>query len=245
MLRTLARVVLPAPARQHAYRLAMRARHAGMRRQCPVCLAHLHRFVDDGDPPRPEARCPVCDAMERHRLLWCYFREQTDILQGSGHLLHVAPELCFVARLRRALGARYVTLDLSSSADVRGDLLHLPWRDATFRVVYCSHVLEHVPDDQGAMRELRRVLHPDGYAILQVPMRPGKTFEDPTITTPEERYRVFGQDDHVRIYGDDYPDRLRAAGWTVTEDRYAFGLSPEFCSRHGIVPEVIIRARPR
>jgi len=87
--------------------------------------------------------------------------------------------------------------------------------DASFDVILCSHVLEHVHDDQRAMRELFRILRPGGWAMIQVPISSKPTFEDPSITEPAERERVFWQADHVRLYGLDIADRLLEAGFEV------------------------------
>ena len=110
---------------------------------------------------------------------------------------------------------------------LRVDITDLPFDDSRFDAIYCSHVLEHVPDDRKAMSELRRVLRPGGWAILQVPIKGIVTFEDPAVTTPEDRERVFGQSDHVRIYGLDFKDRLEEVGFKVTIVQYANVLSEE------------------
>jgi ubiquinone/menaquinone biosynthesis C-methylase UbiE len=110
---------------------------------------------------------------------------------------------------------------------LRADITDLPFDDNRFDAIYCSHVLEHVPDDRKAMSELRRVLRPGGWAVLQVPIKLIVTYEDSAVTTPEDRERVFGQSDHVRIYGLDYKDRLREVGFKVTIVQYAKELSEE------------------
>jgi ubiquinone/menaquinone biosynthesis C-methylase UbiE len=128
---------------------------------------------------------------------------------------------------------------------VKMDITDIQYPDNSFDVVYCSHVLEHVPDDRKAMRELARVLKPTGWAILAVPIFNEKTFEDPTITSPEERERVFRQSDHVRIYGRDFVDRLRESGFDVTVDRFASGFSDEMVRKHGLSREDIYLCRKR
>ncbi len=118
--------------------------------------------------------------------------------------------------LRNRLGECYITGDLEDPrADVRLDITDIKYPDATFDVIYCSHVLEHVPEDRVAMRELRRVLKPNGWAILLVPVSGDHTYEDPSITDPAERLKAFGLEDHVRQYGRDFVDRLREAGFAV------------------------------
>jgi ubiquinone/menaquinone biosynthesis C-methylase UbiE len=169
---------------------------------------------------RPAARCPDCGSFDRERLVYLYIKNRTDLLRAGGdqRVLHVAPEVRIRPRLRAALGAGYVAGDLNPTDGlVRVDVTALEFPDATFDGVICNHVLEHVPDDLGAMRELRRVLKPGGWAMLQVPLAMGleRTYEDPSVTDPAERERVFGQNDHVRLYGRDYADRLRGAGFEV------------------------------
>ena len=99
---------------------------------------------------------------------------------------------------------------------VKMDITDIQYPDESFDVIYCSHVLEHVVDDRKAMSEFRRVLKSDGWAILLVPITVETTYEDPSIVDPAERLKHFGQDDHVRRYGKDYVERLRAAGFKVS-----------------------------
>jgi len=131
-------------------------------------------------------------------------------------VLHVAPEGSLEARLKKRIGSGYLSADLQPGAMVQMDICDIRYPDASFDVVFCSHVLEHVPDDRRAMRELRRVLRPTGFAVLQVPISVEQTVEDPSIQDPAERMRLFGHPDHVRRYGTDYVDRLRESGFRVT-----------------------------
>ncbi len=112
----------------------------------------------------------------------------------------------------------YITTDLNSPiADVKADICDLPFSNNEFDFIICNHVLEHIPDDTKAMQELYRILKPGGLAILQVPYNSDleKTFEDDSITDPKERARIFGQYDHVRVYGMDYFEKLRSIGFKV------------------------------
>ncbi|MEX2155296.1 MAG: methyltransferase domain-containing protein [Gemmatimonadales bacterium] len=200
--------------------LVYRVLYRGTGRWCPVCEQPSRRFRPFGvDERRDEAMCVHCGALERHRLLWLFFNRMTKLFagsRGSTGFLHVAPERCFEPRLRKRLGAGYLTADLEDpGADVRMDVTRIEYPDASFDVVYCSHVLEHVPDDRRALREFHRVLRRDGWAIILVPITVAATVEDPTETDPKERLRRFGQDDHFRRYGPDFLDRLRAAGFNV------------------------------
>jgi SAM-dependent methyltransferase len=180
--------------------------------------------------------------MERHRLMVRYLQARTDLFEGRNkRILHVAPEARFEQLFRGLPGSRYVSIDLSTvrRPKVIADITRLPFAVGAFDVIYCSHVLEHIPDDRAAMRELRRVLAPHGWAILQSPIdytdRP--TFEDWSVTTPAERLRVFGQDDHVRIYGTDYVTRLADAGFTVSMDPYVREHTPGDLQRFGLLAD--------
>lgn len=186
---------------------------------------------------RRNARCPKCGSLERHRLLWLYLERETDLLKRPARLLHVAPEPALERRLGGVPGIRSVTVDRHEPAVmVRADLTDLPFVDGFFDVALCSHVLEHVADDRRAIAELHRVLAPGGWAIVQSPVDPRRerTFEDPSIVSPEERLGAFGQHDHLRIYGRDYPERLRAAGFAVTVDPYPRRLGPEAVRRYAL-----------
>ena len=146
-----------------------------------------------------------------------YFKRMTDLFNGPPKkMLHVAPEQTFEKLLQSHLGQGYLTADLhKSGVMVRMDITDIDYTGGTFDVIYCSHVLEHVPDDKRAIRELHRVLKPNGWAILQVPITADITFEDPSITDPTDRLRLFGNKDHVRSYGPDFVERLQEAGFKV------------------------------
>jgi SAM-dependent methyltransferase len=186
--------------------------------------------------------------LERDRAAWLALAGPPERLKSTARLLHVAPERCLEPRLRQRLGSGYVTADLlRTDVDRRVSVEQLPFDDGSFDAVICNHVLEHVQDDRKAMSELRRVLSPQGWALLQVPLDTNRssTDEDPSITSTSERRRRFGQHDHVRWYGVDYVDRLREAGFVPhlravrefyeVQDIVRFGLDPSeilhFCGR--------------
>lgn len=232
---------LPEPVKaplRRARRFIAAIPYRGTGRWCPVCGRSSGRFRDFGIVPRPDALCMHCGALERHRLAWLYLERGTDLFDGRPkRMLHVAPEAAFEPRLRKALGDRYLTADLSPGrAAVAMDIEDIRMPDGWFDVIFCSHVLEHVDDDRRAMRELFRVLKPGGWAILLVPITADVTVEDPSITDPAERLRRFGQDDHVRRYGPDYVDRLRDAGFAVTITRVADLATPEEAERMALTP---------
>jgi SAM-dependent methyltransferase len=184
--------------------------------------------------------CPVCESVERHRLYWLYYRRQTDLLNQDNEVrfLHFAPEMGIQRRLWRLAHLRYVSLDfVSPYVQIRADLCHLPLSDACADIVHCSHVLEHVSDDRAAMGHLLRILRPGGWGLIQVPIwTDGPTLEDPSITDPAERERIYGQDDHVRLYGPDVVERLRETGFDLDIIPASQFLSAEECKRYAIDP---------
>ena len=185
---------------------------------------------------RPESKCPLCGSLERHRLIWLYLNRQTDLFDGhKKKMLHVAPELQLVRLFQKRDYIDYLSADLYAHAMVKMDITEIQYPGNTFDVIYCSHVLEHVQDDRKAMDEFYRILKPGGWAILQVPITADATLEDPTVISPKERERLFGQDDHVRRYGPDYKARLMEAGFSVTVDGFARGLNDRVSSRFGLM----------
>lgn len=191
--------------------------YRGNGRYCPVCQRSSRKFGKAGLVPREDAKCMYCSSLERHRLTWLYFERMTDLFNSiPKQMLHVAPEPAFEKLFSKKLSSGYVTADLyDPNVMVKMDITNIQYPDETFDVIYCSHVLEHVPDDKQAMREFQRVLKAKGWAILLVPITTEKTFEDPSVTEPQQRRELFGQDDHVRQYGLDYKERLEDCGFCV------------------------------
>lgn len=217
--------------------------YRGQRVHCPVDGRSYRKFLTYGRVhPRPNALCPGSLTLERHRLLWLYLKKKTNFFDQPIRLLHVAPEICFVERFEQLAHIDYVSADLDSPwAQVKMDLHDVPFADDSFDVVLCNHVMEHVRDDIRCMQEIHRVLKPGGWAIIQSPTYDlAVTHEDPSITDPKERERVYGQDDHLRRYGHDYGDRLRQAGFVVTEDDYVKHLSEEQVRYYALLPEEIV-----
>lgn len=220
--------------------------------ECPVCGGRYRRFLPYGYvTSRANALCPRCLSLERHRLLWLYLTRETDLMESYPRTLHVAPEVCIMRHLKPHFAAhpgRYVTADLESPlADLHFDVQRIPLPDASFDAVVCNHLLEHVADDRQALGELYRILRPGGWGILLSPvdrMREA-TFEDDTITDPAERTRIFGQYDHRRIYGRDYTDRLREAGFEAEEIDYAAHLGEAACRLHALPEDRIYVVRRR
>jgi SAM-dependent methyltransferase len=214
----------------------------GDKHYCPCCETRLRRFKPYGVVPRPNALCGVCGSLERDRLMYLFLTQRTNLFDGQRKkLLHVAPEPELVGLFRSKDYIEYLSADLFDvSAMVKMDITDIQFGENTFNIIYCSHVLEHVPDDRRAMRELYRVLKPGGWAILQVPITADKTFECPSITSPRERERLFGQHDHVRRYGPDYKDRLADSGFSVTVDNFAKSFEGKLAIELGVNPNETI-----
>ena len=206
---------------------------AGTGVTCPCCGAHLRRFARfHGE----SEQCPHCESLRRHRALLLYLRDELRVASTGGRVLHFAPEPSLQRWIASLDAVSYVSVDLESPlADVRADITKLPFEDDSFDLVICSHVLEHVPDDRTAIGELFRVVRPRGTAVIQLPAAEvDETLEDPSVTDPAERERLFGQYDHVRACGPDYRLRIEAAGFDVTEEDYAGRLDAATRARFGI-----------
>jgi len=204
--------------------------------ECSCCGNFLNGFLP-GPKNRPNAICPHCDSRERHRLLALYFKENAGILQKNIKMLHFAPEKCLQGIFLDKPNIEYISADIVSKlAGVKTDIRDLIFKDETFDFILCSHVLEHVVEDKKAIQEIFRVLKKGCLAIIQSPVNTKleKTFEDFSVKTPEERYRVYGQKDHVRIYGRDYPERLRQAGFAVEIYDFVGNKNEEYKKRYGL-----------
>ena len=195
---------------------------------------------------RTNVLSPSTLSLERHRLLWLYLRQETNFFTEYHKVLHFAPEQAFYKRFRKMKNLEYTTTDLNSPlADVKADICNLPFKDNSFDIVLCNHVLEHIPDDVKAMQELYRVMKVGGMGVFQIPQDLSRetTFEDNSITGKKERAKIFGQYDHVRVYGKDYFNKLRGIGFKVDEVDYTSQLSDadikKYCLAKGeIIPVV-------
>ena len=188
---------------------------------------------------------PSTLSLERHRLLWLYLQNETNFFTSEEKLevLHFAPEQEFYKRFKKQKNLHYTTTDLLSPlADVKADICNLPFKDNTYDIIFCNHVLEHIPNDTKAMQELYRVLKPGGMGIFQIPqdLSRATTFSDDSITDPKERAKIFGQYDHVRVYGRDYFDKLRSIGFHVKEIDYTQTLSNDLVEKYCLAKGEII-----
>ena len=166
-------------------------------------------------------------------------------------MLHFAPEKRLSVRIEACKPAHYVKGDLVPAREgiEKMDVTDIPYPEASFDWVFCNHVLEHVPDDAKALREIFRVLKPGGIAILQTPFASGleKSLEDPAeINTDEKRIEFYGQEDHIRLYGRDLFDRIRAAGFVLELKKHAECLPDIDAARFGVnrdEPLILCRKR--
>ena len=204
---------------------------------CPCCENPCAEWVDWSSTYR-KVICPNCESQPRHRALILHLKRHTRFYQDSLAVLHVAPEH-FLRRLFLKLPKlQYLTADLKRGAvDIRLDVAFMPFGANTFHVVLASHVLEHVEDDRAALREILRVLSPGGFAFLQVPVSSAaETLEDPGIRSPRERLYAYRQEDHFRLYGRDYVDRVAQIGFVVRSENPGEALSEEDIYRYGLLP---------
>jgi len=219
-------------------------RYLGTEYQCPVCGVGLRAFRPmwksywrDVEIYKPvhaaqsmetlnlEAfTCPRCDAFDRDRLTAIYLEEAFRGFDRNRiyRLLEFAPGDALHKKLKSLPFIAYRSADLSrKTVDERIDMTDMAgYADGSLDIILCSHILEHIPDDRKAMREMRRVLKPDGFAIVLVPLVVGldETHEDPGMDTPELCWKYFGAGDHVRQYGKrDFIERLEAAGLRVEQ----------------------------
>ncbi|WP_298479091.1 class I SAM-dependent methyltransferase [uncultured Maribacter sp.] len=210
----------------------------------PIDNKSFKKFLPYGyENQRENVLSPSTLSLERHRLLWIYLKNETNFFTDTLKVLHFAPEQAFYKRFRKLKNIEYTTTDLNSPlADVKADICKLPFKDNSYDVIFCNHVLEHIPDDTKAMQELYRVLKPGGWGIFQIPQELERetTFEDNSITDKKERAKIFGQYDHVRIYGRDYFNKLRSIGFTVEEQDYTNVLSKEDVNKYRLAKGEII-----
>lgn len=216
----------------------------GTRFTDPIDGKSFRYFLPYGyDKIRYNVLSPSTLSLERHRLMWLFLKKYTDFFTTPKKVLHIAPEQCFINLFRNQQNLDYLTADLYSPlADVKADILALPFDDNSFDVVICNHVLEHIVDDCKAMSELFRVMKVGGFGIFQVPqdLSREKTYEDFSIKNPKDRAIHFGQYDHVRVYGRDYFNRLEKIGFTVLPINLSEKLTKELITRYSLTDNELI-----
>jgi len=227
----------------------------GNKYECPFCGGTFRKLLPGGTDlsviqekqiigagRRDNCVCPRCYSTDRDRLIYLYLKNISPIFTENLDVIHIAPEnslqklLTSLKNINYKTGIKYHE-GIYYSEDVSlVDITELSFKDESFNVIICNHVLEHIIDDNKAMSELFRVLKPGGWTILQVPISNilDKTYEDPNITDPKEREIHFGQFDHVRIYGRDYINRLEKVGFNVKEVNLAAELKENDIGKYAI-----------
>lgn len=213
----------------------------GRRFTCPVCGWRLRGFTHGGASlrSRPRGYCPRCNSKARHRRIWLFLEEHTNLFRSELSLLHISPKYSLSRRFVRMRNLNYVAGDIGNrpNVDVRLNVSQLPFASEAFDAIICVHVLEHVEHDRAAMQEMQRVLKPGGWAVISVPIRLDQTtYEDASIRTPSERKLAFGESTHVRYYGHDIVERLEDAGFEVTLD-LADSVSQPVKDRFGLLDD--------
>ena len=210
----------------------------------PIDGKSFRKFLSYGyNKLRKNALSPSTLSLERHRLLWLYLINETVLFEKKIKLLHFAPEQAFYKRFKKLNNIQYDSIDINSPlAKIKADICDLPIKDNTYDFILCNHVLEHVLDDKKAMSELYRVLKKGGTGIFQVPidMNRKKTFQDDSITDKLERNKIFGQYDHVRVYGKDYFNKLENTGFKVQQIDYSKEFSNEDILKYSIIKGEVI-----
>jgi len=201
--------------------------YVGKSHQCPICEKQFRKFLLN---QRGEKLCPSCGSMPRDRRLITEFRKEFSEKEKI-RLLDFSPSRSLYRKFKKVKNIQYFPTDLSSDfiSEYQFDITKIPVEDQFFDCIFCYHILEHIEEDDNAMRELNRVLTEEGKVFVQTPFIQGAIYEDPEVKTEEDRLRHFGQKDHVRIYSvAGLAERLERAGFkvqikTFEEDDY-FGL---------------------
>jgi len=211
--------------------------YIGKNKFCPCCGKFFRKFLPTGVEYRSSAQCPGCGSLERHRLILIYLIRNTDFYIKKLKVLYVAPIKIMQNNFSKMSNINIVSIDLDSPlAMIKMDITNLQFEDNSFDVVLCSHVLEHVKNDKLALTEFLRVLKPNGWAIFQAPIDYNlkKTFEDPSISSPELRRKFFGEENHLRIYGSDFKKRLESVGFKVRIDDFLIFFHDRFIKKLGL-----------
>lgn len=214
--------------------------------ECTVCGKKFSKFLSYGSDVahRDNVLCPNDLTLERHRLMWLYLKGHSNFFTKKDiSVLHIAPEQCFHKKFKSQGNLNYLTGDLVSPiADLHFDLHDIPLEDNRFDVIFCNHVMEHVDDAIRCMSELHRVMKPGGWGIMQVPQdfTREETFEDPSITSEEDREKYYWQKDHVRLFGRDYPNWLKKAGFGVIEFDKESNYSQELIEKYRLDKKEIL-----
>jgi SAM-dependent methyltransferase len=202
---------------------------------CPVC-GQTSNFLPVGTPKRDHALCGRCGSLERHRLLYIYLKENSNLFTDNLSVLHFSPNAGLRNILSKQKNLRYITSEYDGPADLNLDLMDVKLPDSCFDVAICFHVFEHIPDDRKAMKELYRILKPGGWAAVQVPFRnQPDTLENPSYETEDERNKYYGQKDHLRYYGsEDFKERLESVGFIVSVKQPGLEINENLAKKYSI-----------
>lgn len=241
MLKRIYKSLVPEKARL-SIRRSLNKTHSifylGNNYSCNLCGKSFRKLKSKGNREiRFNAECPYCGSVERTRLLLFYLEKETTFFTKENHLLQIAPHWQLRKIFRQLKNIHYVNGDLNPAcADEQMDITAIPYPDNTFDYVICSHVLGHVPNEALAIKELHRVLKPDGTALILtlINWNSPTTYESDENKTPEQRLQAYSEPDLVRLHGADFADRLRKEGFTVDPIDYAKTLDEETNRRYSL-----------
>ena len=217
----------------------MRAQAAAANQHCLACLSEIEEFLPGPAGVRPHACCPHCQSLERHRFLALLLDALVPLVESARLVVDVAPQSQIRTLLQDKVSGDYVSLDREDRLHPSGiaDLTRLPLRTDSVDLLLSYHVLEHIPEDRQAMREIARVINNIGLALIQVPYNPNSETEEDPAAPPSERTRRFGQEDHVRLYGNDFERRLFAEGLIPTVVWPGLLLPEDQLERFGLISD--------
>jgi SAM-dependent methyltransferase len=233
MIRNLIRKVIPEKVRIRLLMLRMQFRslaYTGNNFYCNCCGKTFSRFLPYGNIRRENACCPWCHSLERTRVLLSYLERETTLFKGGRKILHFAPEWIIRKRfLQSAARKGYYSADINPAlADHVADIMQIPFPEEYFDYILCSHVLGHVENESQAINEMYRVLKPGGEVLVMtiLDLNNPVTYENPSLTSPEERLAAYGEPDLLRLHGMDFKQRLERPGIHIEVIDYRQKLSP-------------------
>jgi len=213
--------------------------YVGNKYSCNCCGKSFRKFRSKGTKlvTRQNAMCPYCISLERTRTLLFYIEKETNLLNDKLKLLHFAPEWCLIPIFKQAKNLEYYSADINPNyADFQVDITNIPFADATFDYVICSHVLGHVPDEKKAVKEIFRVLKPNGVALVLTIINSNNphTFETSEANTPEKRLQYYSEQDLLRLHGTDFEQRLKSGGFHVETIDYRKKMGEEIWKKYAL-----------
>ena len=187
--------------------------YTGTNFQCNICKKNLKKFITTS---HSDLLCPNCGSLQRNRRLWHLL--ETEFLKPNSTILDFSPSRCLYRKLKKISNINYQSTDLSGDfiADNQFDITNLKIANETYDLILCYHILEHIPEDIAAMKEVFRVMKSGGKALVQTPFKGGEIYEDYSMISEQDRLKHFGQEDHIRIYSvQGLKERLRNCGFQV------------------------------